>query len=135
MGTKLSLIVCPEIETRCQLVSTLGPSFVCDVAVSGKEAIEILEYRAQRFEHPGLIVVDYRIEDVQPDDLLAAIRKQEEKLGLKWPKSARIMAMSASERDIVLAFFKGAEAGHTLPFNAEKFLKQLETLEIKLAFG
>lgn len=126
-----ALIACHDLKTRAELTSLLGPKFICDIAVNGQETIELIKLRANKNERFCLIITDYNLNDMPGAELLSTIRRLEEEFEFYWPHSARIIALTESERTIVSAFFRGAEACHIYPLDQERLVKQITALEVE----
>jgi hypothetical protein len=131
---RYALIVSSDLTVRSSAVSALGRLFCCDAAASGREALELLDIRTARKEVVGLVLLDLDALGAEAEQTLIAIRKSEEDLQKTWPHTTRVVALSASEKRIVAAFFKGSEAGHPLPLDEGKLLQQIETLEVNKVY-
>ena len=129
-----ALITCADHYVRADIISWIGLELVCDVAVNGQETLDLIRYRMRSGERYGLIILDYSVSDIPGAELLATIRRLEEELDTTWPHSARIMVLSDTEKVIVSAFFRGAEACHIYPLNREKLVKQLTALEVERVY-
>lgn len=129
-----ALIACDKFKIRADLTSWIGSQFTCDIAVNGQETLDLIKIRAAENEKFGLIIVDYKLNDIPGAELLATIRRMEEDLGNLWPYSARIVVMSETDKVVVSAFFRGAEACHIYPLNRERLIKQIAALEVERVY-
>ena len=125
-----ALIVCADLEARSELIEALRARFSVDVAAGAAEGRRYISASLEKDRRYSLVVLDYDVPDGSAEEALALLRREEEARGLTWPRTARVIVLSRSEKKIVGAFFKGSEAGMTMPVDRVNLLKQIEALEV-----
>ena len=69
---------------KIELGQSFGKDFIIEVAESGEEALEVLDFLAERNIHTLVIVSDWLMPDMKGDELLTRVH-------LKYPKMGKIM--------------------------------------------
>ncbi len=124
-----AIVVSKKSDFKAEVISALGEGFDCHPLSGVDEALEKIGERGTAEEVVRLVVLDIDLDD-RGRNIVKEIRRRELERGIDWPRSARIIAVSDSEKKIVKAFFHGAEAGHLLPLDSGKLQRQVETLEV-----
>lgn len=127
-----ALIGVKDIRIRRQLLRLLERDFECDVGCNAEETKEYFKSSLKERNLYSLVLIECATEE---SACIADIRSLEEVAGVNWPKSARVIAIGPSEKVVLSAFWKGAEAALVAPFDNQRLLDQIRTLEVEKTLG
>jgi len=112
-----------------QLLKSYGP---CHVAVNGKEAVGAVLLSLETGEPYDLICLDIMMPEMDGQEVLRIIRKQEESRGILSTNGAKIIMTTAlgDPKNVMAAFGSLCDAYLTKPIQKEKLVEELDKLNL-----
>lgn len=112
-----------------QIVSAYGSY---DVAVDGREAVEIFKLASDEQDRYDLILLDISMPELSGQDTLKEIRNIETTFGIEGLKRTKIIMTTASDdfKDISTAFNEQCDAYLVKPVSKSKLDESLKRLKI-----
>lgn len=127
-----TLIVEDEFTSRKILQRHLTPFGLCDVAVTGEEALEAFVAARREGQAYHLICLDIGMPGMDGHQVCSEIRSIEESLGIGGLDRTKVIMTTGSSDpgDIRSAFRSECDAYLIKPIDREKLLEQLKDLEL-----
>jgi two-component system chemotaxis response regulator CheY len=124
-----SLIVEDDFLSRKVLMAMLAPLGSCDVAVSGREALDAFQEAVRQGAAYDLICLDIHIPGMDGHQILSSIRSVEEIQGLE---RTRVLMTTASSdpRDVRAAFRSQCDGYLIKPITQKNLMKNLEEMDL-----
>lgn len=88
---------------KAELGQRFGSTFIIEVAESGEEALEALDFLADQNVNTLVIISDWLMPDMKGDELLSKVHK-------KFPNMAKIMLSGQADTDAIVRIQNEAQA-------------------------
>ena len=126
------LIVDDDFTSRKILLKYLSECGQCDIAVNGKEAVEVFKGALEENESYDLICLDIMMPEMNGQEVLKEIRqfeKQKEIYDLDGVKVIMTSALDDSD-NIKTAFREQCEGYLVKPIDKQKLIQKMESLDL-----
>ena len=127
-----ALIVEDESTSRLVLNKFLEPFAEVHEAEDGEDAIKLFKNALTELVPFDFVALDIMLPDMEGHEVLKAMRKAENELGIYGDGGAKIVMTTASSRkdDILNAFNAQCESYLVKPIDKEQFLSTLKLLKL-----
>lgn len=128
------LIVDDEVVSRKKAQKILSQFGECDLAVSGKEAIDAFK-RSHKQEYPyDLIIMDVLLPDMDGIETLKNMREWEEsELKIPFVKGVKVLMVTATGlANVIPSFYEGCQGYIVKPFTKEKLVDAINNVGFDL---
>ena len=124
------LIVDDELTNRKLLMTMLEDLGNCDLAVNGKEAVDLFRVSMDSKDFYDIIFLDIKMPVMDGHEALKTIRKIEEAKGVMIGNSVKVVMVSAlgDKNNILSSFQEGCEYYLVKPFQQNKLYQLIGEL-------
>ncbi len=122
------LIIDDDFVNRQFMSSILDGYAKCDVASSGKEAIEAYNLSITTNSRYNVLLLDIKMPDMDGISFLKVLRKHEEKAGILLGKGVPVVMVTGHEDMCIDAFSAGCDGYITKPVNVEQLKNTINKL-------
>lgn len=126
------LIVEDDFTSRKLMSHLLLPFGECDLAASGREALEAFQIALDEWKPYRLVCLDIMMPDLDGHGVLKEIRQMEAKNNINTANRAKIVMTTAlADKDNVINAMKAGCDGYLIkPIIGEKLFEKLKELEV-----
>lgn len=124
------LIVDDEMTNRKLLMTMLEDLGSCDLAVNGKEAVDLFKGSMENKDFYDIIFLDIKMPVMDGHEALQTIRKIEESKGVMVGNGVKVVMVSAlgDKNNILASFQEGCEYYLVKPFQQNKLYQLIEEM-------
>jgi len=124
------LIVDDDISTRQLLQAILMDLGTCDLAVDGKEAVELVAKSIEKQEIYDIIFLDIMMPELNGHEALLEIRKLEDSHNIHIGNGSKVVMQTCldDKENILSSFREGCEYYIMKPYNKQKILELIEKM-------
>jgi len=120
------LVVDDDFVSRKLMLEILKDKAKCDVAATGREAIEAYNVSIRENDIYDLILLDISMPDIEGLEVLKKIRENEERAGILLGEGIPIIMVTAHEEPYITAFNRGCDDYMLKPINASVLLGKIK---------
>ena len=127
------LIVDDDLINRKLLTALIKPFGSCDIAVNGKEAVDMVAASIQANKPYEVIFLDIMMPEMNGHESLQQIRQMEQEADITLGQGAKIVMVTAlgDSRNVLSAFNEGAEFYLVKPIQQKKLFELMEEMGYK----
>jgi len=123
-----SLVAEDDATNRKLLQTFLSRYGGCDIAADGKEAVHAVRLARQNHQNYDLVCMDLRMPEMDGQEAIREIRKQEAAAGVEKPAKIIVTTVHTEMEDITGALLGRCNAYLVKPIDTAKLKKELKDL-------